>query len=233
MDSTPTQVYEDFVPSTKLVQEEHSDTLHLTLPGFKKEQLRVQLTKTGILKISGETPVGTPNKWLRFQKEFPVAENCDKSKISAKFENGILHVKQPKLVASPVKTDNELAAKSAENTPEAKRQTTALQDEFSKQDNADTNTPAKEEPKNHSPKTSEQTEAKNLAEKILPSDGSSSSSSSESESTDDETIGNVSCLDANLKKPRKVMKMTLVALSVLSIGLYIANVMKSANEAEE
>ncbi|MCE3216163.1 hypothetical protein HAX54_005183 [Datura stramonium] len=183
MDSTPTQVYEDFVPSTKLVQEEHSTLFNSTLPGpppfrlthshhpgchiqprgrlflteasqggqcidksleipqsFKKEQLRVQLTKTGILKISGETLVGTPNKWLRSEAEFPVAENCDKSKISAK--------------------------------------------------------------------------------KILPSDGSSSSSSSESESTDDETI-EMSCLDANLKKPRKVMKMTLVALSVLSIGLYI------------
>lgn len=34
MDSTQTQVYEDFVPSTKLVQEEHLDTLHLTLQGL-------------------------------------------------------------------------------------------------------------------------------------------------------------------------------------------------------
>ncbi|PHT94003.1 hypothetical protein T459_01885 [Capsicum annuum] len=80
MDSiTPAQVYEDFVPPTKQVQEEHFDILHLTLPGFKEEQMNVQLTKTGILKISGQRPIGQ-NKWQRFQKEFHVAENCDKSK---------------------------------------------------------------------------------------------------------------------------------------------------------
>ncbi|XP_059278136.1 inactive protein RESTRICTED TEV MOVEMENT 2-like [Lycium ferocissimum] len=234
--ATPTQIYEDFVPSSKLVKEEHSDTLHLTLPGFKTEQMRVQLTETGILKISGQRPIGQ-NKWQRFQKEFPVAENCDQSKISAKFENGTLHIKQPKLITSSVKKDKELAATEAENSPAAKRQKTSLRDEFSKQENADINTPAKEELKNSSTKTSEQTEAKNLAGKKLPADESSSSSSScsesESESTDDETTGNASCLAASLKKPRKVMKMTLVALSVLGIGLYVANVMKSANEAEK
>ncbi|KAJ8529100.1 hypothetical protein K7X08_035935 [Anisodus acutangulus] len=220
--ATPTQVYEDFVPSSKLVQEQHSDTLHLILPGFKKEQMRIQLTKTGILKISGQRPIGQ-NKWQRFQKEFPVAENCDKGKISAKFENGILHVKQPKLITSSVKKENEFAAKEAENSPAAKRQKTTLRDEFTKQDN--------------NLKTSEQTEAKTLAEKKLPADESSSSSSSDSESetesTDDETTGNANRLSASLMKPKKVMKMTLVALSVLAIGLYVANVMKSANEVEE
>ncbi|KAJ8574420.1 hypothetical protein K7X08_026225 [Anisodus acutangulus] len=232
--ATPTQVYEDFVPSSKLVKKQHSDTLHLTLPGFKKEQLRVQLTRTGILKISGQRPIGQ-NKWQRFQKEFPVAENCDKSKISAKFENGILHVKQPKLITSSVKRDKELAAREAENTPAAKRQKTTLRDEFTKQDNTD-NTPAKgsakEEQRNNSPKTSEQTESKSLAEKKLPADESSSSSSSysesESESTDDETTRHTSCLAANLKKPKKVMKMSLVALLVLGISLYVANVTKSS-----
>ncbi|TMW84440.1 hypothetical protein EJD97_025195 [Solanum chilense] len=219
MDSTQTQVYEDFVPSTKLVQEEHLDTLHLTLQGFKKEELRVELNKTGTLKISGQRPVGKSNKWRRFQKEFPVAVNCDRSKISAKLENGILHVIQPKMKTSSEKKDNKLIATLAENTPAANRQTTTLRDEFSKQDNAGTNTCSKEEPKT---KNSEQTEGK-----------SSSSGSSYSESTDDETIGNVSCLAANMKKTRKVMKMILVAVSVLGIGLYVANVMKSANGVEE
>lgn len=31
--ATPTQVYEDFVPSSKLVKEEHCDTIHLNLAG--------------------------------------------------------------------------------------------------------------------------------------------------------------------------------------------------------
>ncbi|XP_016452953.1 uncharacterized protein LOC107777447 [Nicotiana tabacum] len=240
--ATPTPIYEDFVPTSKLVQEELSDTLHLNIPGFKKEQVRVQLTKTGILKISGQRPIGQ-NKWQRFQKDFPVAENCDKSKISAKFENGILHVKQPKLITSTLKKDKELPASEAENTT-AKRQKTSLREEFTKQDNADINNPAKEPAKEEqnstSPKTSEQTEARNLGEKSLADKSSSSSSYSESESdessddsTDDETTGKASCLAANLKKPRKMMKMTLVALLILGIGVYVANMMKSANKAEE
>ncbi|XP_016514235.2 uncharacterized protein LOC107831036 [Nicotiana tabacum] len=252
--ATPTQIYEDFVPTSKLVQEELSDTLHLNIPGFKKEQVRVQLTKTGILKISGERPI-RQNKRQRFQKDFPVAENCDKSKISAKFENGILHVKQPKLITSTLKKDKELPASEAENTP-AKRQKTSLRDELTKQDNADINNPAKEpakeeqnnpakepakeEQNNTSPKTSEQTEGRNIGEKSLADKSSSSSSYSESESdessddsTDDETTGNASCLAANPKKPRKMMKMTLVALLILGSGVYVANMMKSANEAEE
>ncbi|KAK4339182.1 hypothetical protein RND71_040644 [Anisodus tanguticus] len=116
------------------------------------------------------------------------------------------------------------------------KDSTTLRDEFSKQDNTD-NTPAKgpaKEPNNNSPKTSEQKESKSLAEKKLPADESSSSSSSysesESESTDHETTGHTSCLAANMKKPKKVMKMSLVALLILGIGLYVANVMKSPQQ---
>lgn len=47
------------------------------------------------------------------------------------------------------------------------------------------------------------------------------------DSTDDETTGDASCLAAKLTKPRKVVKMILVALLVLGTGLYIANIMKS------
>lgn len=225
--AAPTQVYEDFVPSSKLDKEEHIDTIHLNLQGFKREQLRVVVTSTGILKISGQRPIGR-NKWQRFQTEFPVAENCDRTKISAKFENGILHVRQPKLITSSVKKDKEMSSTLAENAPAAKRQKTTLRDEFRKQDNADIDTPAKEEPKKTSPEILEQKEDKSLAE---PSDESSSSSSSSTESEsessddemDDETIGYASCLAANLKNPRNMMIMTLAGLLVLGISLYIAN----------
>nr|XP_009628084.1 uncharacterized protein LOC104118527 [Nicotiana tomentosiformis] len=166
------------------------------------------------------------NKWQRFHKDFPAVENCDKSNISAKFENGVLHVKQPKLITSAaVKRDKELPAAEAESTP-AKRHKTSLRDEFTKQDNAD-NTPAKEpakEERNYtSTKTNEQTEIKNLPEKSSTDKSSSSSSYSEStdDVTDDETTRNSSCLAANLKEPRRMMKMTLVALLVLGISFYI------------
>ncbi|GAA0165915.1 hypothetical protein LIER_40085 [Lithospermum erythrorhizon] len=94
--SAATPIYEDFVPKSDVIYEDDCDTLRLHLPGFKKEQMRVQLTR-GILRISGSMLIGA-NRMRRFQKEFPISQNCDTNKITAKFDNGILHVKQPKLI---------------------------------------------------------------------------------------------------------------------------------------
>ncbi|GAA0148477.1 hypothetical protein LIER_07909 [Lithospermum erythrorhizon] len=117
--SGATPIYEDFVPTSKFVTDKDCDTLLIHLPGFKKEQLRVQLTR-GILMISGSIPVGN-NKRRRFQKEFPVSTNCETNKITARFENGVLHVKQPKLItpATPsVKSEQDkLPPKPRQPTP--------------------------------------------------------------------------------------------------------------------
>ncbi|KAK6163987.1 hypothetical protein DH2020_000851 [Rehmannia glutinosa] len=94
----------NFEPLSDFVQEEDCDTLLIYLPGFTKEQLRVQLTRTGVLKISGTRPLGD-NKWSSFQKDFPVSANCDTNKITAKFEDGILYVRQPKLIVPAEKEE--------------------------------------------------------------------------------------------------------------------------------
>lgn len=87
--------------------------------GFTKEQLRLQLTPARTLKITGERPL-TNNKWQRLQREYPVSTNCDTSKISAKFENGILYVKQPKSVVSP-------AVKGEKEKPASETQKAAIE----------------------------------------------------------------------------------------------------------
>ncbi|EYU46130.1 hypothetical protein ABFS82_04G070900 [Erythranthe guttata] len=92
-----THMTNNFEPSFDWVREEECDTLLIYLPGFTKEQLRVQLTRTRILKISGARPLGD-NKWSSFHKDFDVSENCDTNKITAKFEEGILYVRQPKVI---------------------------------------------------------------------------------------------------------------------------------------
>lgn len=66
--------------------------------------MRVQLSRSGVLKISGIRPVGD-NKWSSFQKDFPLSPNCDTNKISAKFEGGILYVRQPKLIVPAEKEE--------------------------------------------------------------------------------------------------------------------------------
>nr|GMD12813.1 inactive protein RESTRICTED TEV MOVEMENT 2-like [Ipomoea batatas] len=62
--------YEDFDPDYDQVQEPQVDTLLIYLPDFRKEQIRVQLTGTGILKISGQRRL-EGNKWKRFFERIP------------------------------------------------------------------------------------------------------------------------------------------------------------------
>ncbi|KAL5830697.1 hypothetical protein ACOSQ3_016115 [Xanthoceras sorbifolium] len=91
--------YEDFVPSTGWVREPEYDTLVVYLPGFKKEQLKVQVTTLRNLRISGERPLGN-NKWSHFRMEFPIPANNDINEISAKFEGGSLYIKHPKVITT-------------------------------------------------------------------------------------------------------------------------------------
>ncbi|KAL4384345.1 hypothetical protein GQ457_15G028450 [Hibiscus cannabinus] len=97
MNSKPNVVFEESEVPTEWVHQAADDTLIAYLPGFMNEQLEVQVTTGGNLRISGERPIGV-DKISRFFKEFPIPSNCDQSKIGANFSGGMLHVKFPKLI---------------------------------------------------------------------------------------------------------------------------------------
>ncbi|XP_019459295.1 PREDICTED: inactive protein RESTRICTED TEV MOVEMENT 2-like isoform X2 [Lupinus angustifolius] len=119
------RVFEDFEPPTEWVHDESSDTLILMLPGFKKEQLKVQIASTRVLRLSGERQI-SDNKWRQFRKEFPVPNESDTSGVSAKFENGMLYIKLPKYI-TPIKTQPPIIQQAPKNpqqpsTPNANNQ---------------------------------------------------------------------------------------------------------------
>ncbi|MED6133459.1 hypothetical protein PIB30_028379 [Stylosanthes scabra] len=91
--------YQDIEPPFDWDHEKECDTLIVALPGFKKEQLRVQVTSTRKLRLSGERKIGD-TKIRKFYKELPIPSDTDTSSIAAKFENGILYVKLPKVINS-------------------------------------------------------------------------------------------------------------------------------------
>lgn len=62
---------------------------------FKKEQLKVQISNQGTLKISGERSI-SPWRKSKFYKELAISDIYDSSTIRAKFVNGWLHVTMPK-----------------------------------------------------------------------------------------------------------------------------------------
>lgn len=68
-----------------------------TKTGFTKEQLRVQVTSKGVLRINCERQ-GIENIWHRFGKEFPIPPYCETNDVSAKFERGVLSIMFPKLI---------------------------------------------------------------------------------------------------------------------------------------
>ncbi|XP_076881548.1 uncharacterized protein LOC143529698 [Bidens hawaiensis] len=114
MESKAARVYQDFEPSMEWVPEDDSDTLLVYLPGFAKEQLRVQLRARNLI-LSGERKLHE-NTWSRFRVEFPVSANCDLNKISAKFEGNILFVRQPKMITPAPKPEE--AKPAAVATPQ-------------------------------------------------------------------------------------------------------------------
>ncbi|XP_057955696.1 protein RESTRICTED TEV MOVEMENT 2-like [Malania oleifera] len=129
MDARSSRVtFEDFEPVWELTQEKDCDTLILYLPGFRKEQIRVQLIKARLLRVSGERPLDN-NKWGRFSKDFSFPSNCDTTKVAAKFDNGMLYVRQPKIITQEEQQETEKpAAREEKPAREAPRPAAPMAD---------------------------------------------------------------------------------------------------------
>ncbi|KNA13764.1 hypothetical protein SOVF_113130 [Spinacia oleracea] len=115
--------YVDFNPACDLQKEEGLETLIIHLPDFKKTQLRVQVSKEGVLKVSGERPTSADGaKRSRFLKETKIPVGCDMNDIRAKFTDESLHVIMPKKVTPQQPASTETAPPQQEVTdqkPEA------------------------------------------------------------------------------------------------------------------
>ncbi|KAL9333029.1 hypothetical protein Peur_073168 [Populus x canadensis] len=130
------QAYEDYNPTLEWVRDAGFDTLLVYIPGFKKQQLKVQVTSTRTLRIMGERSHGD-NKWSSFHKELPIPLYYDVNQISAKFEGGILQVKHPKKITNP--------ANPVQETAEPQKPNNEPQDQKSGQEQFDQEVPPKTE----------------------------------------------------------------------------------------
>ncbi|KAK8511777.1 hypothetical protein V6N13_029369 [Hibiscus sabdariffa] len=93
------RVAQKFEPSSDWTHDDKASYLFVDLPGFKKEQLRLELASTGHIIISGERIVDD-NKSIYFEQSFPLPENSDTEKVNGKFDGDFLHVTVPKLSAA-------------------------------------------------------------------------------------------------------------------------------------
>ncbi|KAL0709842.1 hypothetical protein Bca4012_016820 [Brassica carinata] len=90
------RVYQEFEPATRWTSEPDAEILVADLPGFKKEQVKVAVTSTRKLRLTGERPTGGI-KWIRFHKEIPVPLTVDIDSVSAMFKDYKLYIRHPKV----------------------------------------------------------------------------------------------------------------------------------------
>ena len=80
------------------------------IAGFRREELKVQITSAGNLRVSGQRSLGK-NKWKRFDKEFTIPPNADTDAISAKYDEHVIYVKLPKKMITPAELREEQHSK--------------------------------------------------------------------------------------------------------------------------
>ncbi|XP_043724310.1 inactive protein RESTRICTED TEV MOVEMENT 2-like [Telopea speciosissima] len=88
-------VYEDFQPMADWTNDSNSHGLLVDLPGFKKEELKVEVDNNGRLAVRGERQF-SDNKYKRFKQVYNLPIDSDIDKITGKFDGGVLFVIIPK-----------------------------------------------------------------------------------------------------------------------------------------
>ncbi|WP_124980525.1 Hsp20/alpha crystallin family protein [Nonlabens xiamenensis] len=94
-----------FVPAVNISEKDESFVLEMSIPGFKKEDVQIEVDQD-LLTISSEvetTNEDTTEQFTRkefhkqsFKRSFNLPESINQDKIDASYENGILSISLPK-----------------------------------------------------------------------------------------------------------------------------------------
>jgi len=94
-----------FVPKADIFEDEKSFQIHLSAPGMKKEDFKIEVNDN-YLSISGERKFNKEEKegnyhfiesqYGSFSRSFSLPEFIDSTKISAVYNNGVLEIEIPK-----------------------------------------------------------------------------------------------------------------------------------------
>ncbi|EEC69711.1 hypothetical protein OsI_39182 [Oryza sativa Indica Group] len=115
------RVYEEVEPEVEWStgRRRSRTVLEIALPGFRKEQVRVQVDNHGMLRATGERPpAARGGRWVRFKKDLRLPDNCDADAVRARFDDHKLIITLP-LVAAAVDVDESSATSPEFKTPPA------------------------------------------------------------------------------------------------------------------
>ena len=106
-----------WVPALEMKERDHTLTVHVDLPGIKKEEVSVTVTDRGLV-IEGERTheaEDTHNDWFTTERTYgtfyrlvPLPDGVTKEAVKATFKDGVLDVTVP-LPAAPADTTHKVA----------------------------------------------------------------------------------------------------------------------------
>ncbi|CAN4088147.1 unnamed protein product [Withania somnifera] len=116
--SSANSVYEDVEPSSGWIEDTENHYLLIDLPGFKREEVRLQVDIFGNIRVSGERKVGE-YKFIRFEKSMKAPEKSKSEDTRARLEDGTLYIIIPKELPENNERDEAAIASSdqEENQP--------------------------------------------------------------------------------------------------------------------
>lgn len=107
LDAAPSKGAANFKPEIDIVETEKNFIINLSVPGIKKEDIKIELNNDQ-LNISGERKKFDTDVSLKFHKlqtafgkfeeSFKLPETTNKDNISAKHEDGVLSISIEKIV---------------------------------------------------------------------------------------------------------------------------------------
>ena len=91
------------VPPNNIMETENDFQIEFSVPGSNKKDFEIEVENDNIKIIKKKDDLDTTNNYSRqefnysfFEKSFYLPESIDQSKISSKYDNGILRISLPK-----------------------------------------------------------------------------------------------------------------------------------------
>ena len=91
------------VPPHNIMETENDFQIEFSVPGSNKKEFEIEVENDNIKIIKKKEDLDTTNNYSRqefnysfFEKSFYLPESIDQSKISSKYDNGILRISLPK-----------------------------------------------------------------------------------------------------------------------------------------
>ena len=91
------------IPPHNIMETENDFQIEFSVPGSNKKDFEIEVENDNIKIIKKKEDLDTTNNYSRqefnysfFEKSFYLPESIDQSKISSKYDNGILRISLPK-----------------------------------------------------------------------------------------------------------------------------------------